>query len=144
MAEVRPLEDAQHEAAHVVVGLALGLRLLRARVGEFKDGRDTLLGAAWFLPSDRRKAHAWALMYAAGIAWDRGMRHDPAHTTADTRHCRRLVRSAHDVDTCVRAAAAILSGRMRAHARVTRALLVRDITPDVARAICRNDWTDAT
>jgi hypothetical protein len=55
------LEDAQHEAAHVVVGVSLGLRLVRATV--LSPVPDEL-GFAEFYEGARE---AFLLMYAAGL-----------------------------------------------------------------------------
>lgn len=76
---------------------------------------------------------------AAGVAWERAV--DPA--TPDEDGAARFdwaellaaVPSRHDAETCVRAAAALLAGLGSAHARVTRALLERDIGPEDIEAM---------
>lgn len=123
------LHTAQHEAAHIVVGTALGLRLRRASARPWGDDCE---GYAWFpLPPDRR-TWAQAVMVAAGVAWERAV----APTVADAEGGARydwadLLESTptvHDAETCVRAAVALLAGLGPLHARVTRALLERDLT----------------
>ncbi len=116
-----PLAVAQHEAAHVVVGVALGLRLRRATAQP--SGRD--LGWAWFDGRARpRDVWAWALMYAAGIAWDEAVGDAPS--PPDVAEVRRLAPRSRRA--CVAAAGALLAARGAAHARVTRALLEGDVT----------------
>ena len=130
--EIRDLETAQHEAAHVVVGCAVGLRLDRAAIGPWPGSRkskpcDDAMGWAEFFEV-RGDGTAQAIMIAAGIAWDRGLRFSPRFSSYDWRECNKIVRGRRSVEACVTAAAAILAGRMSVHARVTRALLERDLT----------------
>lgn len=123
--EIRDLETAQHEAAHVVVGAALGLRLARAAIGPWRGDRDVLGFAEFFEVRGDSTAHA--IMIAAGIAWDRGLRFKPVHSEIDRKMCMKLVRGRRSLEACVTAAAAVLAGRMGVHARVTRALLEHDL-----------------
>jgi hypothetical protein len=129
----RRLEVASHEAAHIVVGVALGLRLRRASALPWAEGE----GYCWFpLPANRR-TWADAVLTAAGVAWERAVapsvRDDEGPQRADWAELLEATPSRHDAETCVRAAAAILAGLGAVHARVTRALLERDLTgADVA------------
>jgi hypothetical protein len=119
----RSFLDAQHEAAHVVVGLAVGLRFSSARL--FPEKRAQVWGETVFdgLANDPRVA----IMYAAGIAWEEGIG-DPQVAAGD----RALLAKEHytraEIRGLVRAAAAILSTLGREHARVTRLLVERDLT----------------
>lgn len=126
------LDTAQHEAAHLVVGVALGLRLGRASAREWYDGGEHCAGYAWFPLPPGRRTWAQAVMVAAGVAWERAVapgiedargvaRYDWADLLASTP-------SRHDAETCVRAAGALLTGLGALHARVTRGLLERDLT----------------
>lgn len=133
-AEVRALDVAQHEAAHVVVGVALGLRLRRAVVGSHWDAGEWLLGYAWFAADDVTHREALSLMYAAGIAWDRSLRIHARSSSGDAAALRELVPGRHGRAAVVRAASALLGALTPEHARVTRALLEGDITGrDIAR-----------
>lgn len=138
--EVRDLETAQHEAAHVVVGCACGLRLRRALIGETREGRITYLGYAQF----RRGGppQGWVNMYAAGVAWDRIVGTDEVHSSIDMRLLRTFVHGRRDAEVAIRTATAMLAGLGREHARVTRALLERDITGADIAAICRGEHVD--
>lgn len=129
----RSLEVAQHEAAHIVVGAALGLRLRRASALPWADGE----GYCWFPLPPGRRAWADAVTGAAGVAWERALAPNRADSEGPQRddwaQLLAAVPSLHDAETCVRAAAALLAGLGAVHARVTRALLERDITgADVA------------
>ena len=129
----RDLSTAQHEAAHVVVGVALGLRLKAASVGVQRDpDHGWIEGSASF---DRRGAgDAWAIMIAAGVYFEdrRGV---PSCAAVDRRTLNTMcLRNAHRARAYVIAAGAILESRRAAWDRVTRALLERDITgADVER-----------
>ena len=133
----RPLDVCAHEAAHVVVGVALGLRLRRAVVArEPLPGGRVGLGWVQFAGGVRRRL-AHAIMAAAGVAWERatGGRGD----YYDRRYARELVASGHDLESCVVAASALLATRGAAHAAVTRALLERDLGPRDIEAIARGE-----
>lgn len=139
----RTLGDAQHEAAHVVVGVALGLRLRRAALG--KDaavvrGVETL-GYALFSVS-QRKSTAWAITLAAGIAYERRAG-DEETAAGDRKLLRKEGHSAHAIAALVVSADAILETRWLAHARVTRALLQRDLTGADIEAIAKGERVDA-
>lgn len=137
----RSLDVAQHEAAHIVVGAALGMRMRRA-VLEARPGW-TWSGGVWF---DGRASttEAWGLMLAAGVAWEfataghaRGARGDLAVLRSMGVGTRDRVRA------LATASAALLAGLGPAHARVTRALLERDLTgQDIARLARGERLTD--
>lgn len=143
----RTLAVAQHEAAHVVVGVALGLRLGRASALPWAKGGDEGDGYCWFPLPPNRRAWADAVMGAAGVAWERAVA--PCAADADGRQSADWAElldatpSRHDAETCVRAAAALLAGLGAAHARVTRALLERDLGPDDIAALARGERPSA-
>jgi hypothetical protein len=129
----RSLRVAQHEAAHIVVGLALGLKLRSASALPSAECE----GYCWFPLPPNRRTWADAVLTAAGVAWERAV--DPnepdntGHQSSDWAALLEATPTRHDAETCVRAAAALLSGLGGQHARVTRALLARDLTgADVA------------
>ena len=124
---MRSLAIAQHEAARVVVGVALGMRLRRATAAPAEG----LLGYAWFASGH---AHAWALMYAAGVAWERAIGAPEWLEELDVRDVRTHAPGRGGLAACTRAAAAMLAGLGPQHALVTRALLERDLVgADIAR-----------
>lgn len=134
----RSLAVAQHEAAHVVVGVALGLRLREAVIGDacLRRGAKRILvgGYTWFPGAKRVK---WALTLAAGIAWDQSLGDEPSR--GDVAWLGRLGYRASSVDALSFAAGAILETRGAAHARVTRALLSRDLKGADIAAIARGE-----
>jgi hypothetical protein len=137
---MRSLDMAQHEAAHVVVGVALGLRLDRAALAPAPDLDPHEGGAAWFIVG-RNHRQAWALTVAAGVAWERactGVRW-PHGSSADSRILRGLVRGRHAREALIRAAGAMLTTLAPVHARVTRALLERDLGPADVAALARGE-----
>ena len=124
------IEDAQHEAAHVVVGIALGLRLVSATI---KPGPGSL-GMTTFLvgKSDRIADLLWT---AAGLAWER-RNGDMLHALSDVVDLRRAgIKGTRQLQVLERAAWAILESRPGIHARVTRALLEGDLDHKSARAL---------
>lgn len=139
----RCLATAQHEAAHVVVGCALGMRLGRAWVRDSATAppkgmrRDDEGAVIW---ATTRTDLAYAVMCAAGIAWE-ALAGDPDVARFDRRLVREHLRRAGgraDVRTAVACAAALLEARMALHARVSRLLAERDITgADVAEIVER-------
>lgn len=144
----RDLAAAQHEAAHVVVGVALGLKLGRAsaRLWRADDG-ELCAGYCFFpLPPGRRE-WAGAITSAAGVAWERALApwesDERGYQAADWAELLEATPSRHDAETCVRAAAALLAGLGAAHARVTRALLERDLGPDDIAALARGERPSA-
>lgn len=134
----RSLDVAQHEAAHVVVGLALGMRLeLATLTPERVRGQLWHGSVTW---REGRESARDAIMYAAGLAWDRSVRLSRGERSSwDWTYCRDIVRSVTAVEACITAAAAILGGRMGAHARVTRALLERDLRAADVRRLARGE-----
>lgn len=130
---MRDLATAQHEAAHVVVGLALGMRLLRAAV-QIPPAKDwTAPGYCWFRHEPRRPI-AEAITFAAGVAWERAVG-CPDDADADAEACIQLV-GARDAETCIRAARGLLTELAAAHTRVTRALVDRDLRlPEIQKLV---------
>ena len=110
------LDAAQHEAAHVVVGVALKLRLKLATIQTPEPEWD---GFTWF---PNAVGCAGALMYAAGIYWSRKVSL-PWHAAGDLDILKSLGHSAADIKALSLAAGAILNDRLEAHALVTRALI---------------------
>jgi len=123
---MRSLADAQHEAAHAVVGIALGLRLFKiaiypdAKIGE--DGGETV----WY--ADPWHREAVILMYAAGVVWERRICGKRRHASLDVAELRRLRVTGKRLTACERAAWAVLSERHALHTRIVRALVERDLT----------------
>jgi len=128
----RSLADAQHEAAHAVVGIALGLRLDRITLdlpGEI--GTEAALtiwhGTPWH-------HEAVAMMFAAGVAWERRCG-DLSKASFDLADLRRLHVTGKRLTACERAAWAVLSERHALHTRIVRALVERDLTAADVRAV---------
>lgn len=115
---------AQHEAAHVVVGVALGLPLIEATaLATYVEGIPAD-GSTWFRYSESERP-ALALMYAAGIAWEALAGRDLSGARYDRKAIRGLGYAPRGIRALTVAADAILRTRAGAHARVTRALLDR-------------------
>jgi hypothetical protein len=135
---VTTLADAQHEAAHIVVGVALGLRLRRAYLCDRKIGRYEYLGWTEWEPKPWPR-EAGLIMTAAGLAWERACG-DLVHARSDTAELRRAgVRGNARVRVLERAAWAILAGRPALHVRLTRALLEGEVTGAAIRALARGE-----
>lgn len=133
----RKLEDAQHEAAHVVVGVALGLHLRKAAL---LGRRKSTIGYAQFLVP-REKHVAWAITLAAGLAFERRA----GNLAAADGDRQALIDEGFDdpgIDALVIAADAILESRGTLHARVTRALVQRDLTNADVEAIARGEQVE--
>lgn len=117
---------AEHEAAHVVVGLALGLKLRKATIEPTPIGADQIaLGYAWFEHGKNYLAHA--LMLCAGVAWERrpgGLGDSPE----DYALAKHALRYKSDVETGVRLARELLDSRRRVHAKIASELCDRDLT----------------
>lgn len=134
----RPYEVAEHEAAHVVVGAALGLRLRHATAQRTpgEHGFAWYKGYTWF--ADRGTATSHAIMYAAGCAYERSVggiwRAGP-----DEILLRQMLPGRGNFQTCVRAADAMLRGLARVHGQVTRALCTRDLGNAEIEAIARGE-----
>lgn len=134
----RALSDAQHEAAHIVVGVALGLRLRGATLAARKIGRHEYLGWTTWEPRPWPR-EAGLLMTAAGLAWERRCG-DLIHARSDTADLRRAgVRGNARIAVLERAAWALLAERHATHTRVTRALIERDLTARDIRALVRGE-----
>jgi len=137
---MRDLETCQHEAAHVVVGIALGLRLRKAVVNNGTRAWYSS-GWAWFTNHGSDLAHA--IMFAAGTAWDREMGED---CPEDSKNClERLKKDPSDptghaeLRTCIRIARQMLRDLSVAHSMVTKALLEKDLTSKDIAAIARGE-----
>ena len=128
----RPLDVAQHEAAHVVVGVALGLRLHSASA--LPSPKEDLLGHAWFPYGSRI---ALSIMYSAGVAWDRLT--GAGLSEGDVVLVREIERSAAGVRASVRAARALITELRGVHAQVTRALLKQDLRHQHIAALARGE-----
>jgi hypothetical protein len=132
------LTDAQHEAAHVVVGAALGLRLSRAWIGREPDG--TYGWTEWEREPFTREADL--IMTAAGIAWERRCG-DLEWAGDDLRYLRRKgIRGNARVTVLERAAWAILETRAQLHTKVTRALLDGPLTLEGLKRIAARSSDD--
>ena len=131
----------------MVVGVALGLRLGRASAQPWAKGGDEGAGYCWFPLPPGRRTWADAVTGAAGVAWERAVA--PSVADADGLACYdwaellEATPSRHDAETCVRAAAALLASLGCAHARVTRALLERDLGPEDIAALARGERPSA-
>ncbi len=136
----RSLSTAQHEAAHVVVGVALGLRLRSAVVGYHEDPElGPVAGVASF---DRRSGttEAYALMLAAGVYFEERTTGSWTDARGDVRILRTMGhRPDARISVMAVAAGAILESRRAAWDAVTRALLERDITGADVAAIARGE-----
>jgi len=132
----RTLETAQHEAAHLVVGRALGLRPLRAVLDGPDDdeaGFVEWLKRPWYVEAVR-------LMFAAGVAWERRCG-DLEKAEYDLVELRATgVRGNGRLVALERAAWAILAERHALHAKITRALYERDLTERDIRALAKGQF----
>lgn len=130
------LADAQHEAAHIVVGVALGLRLRTAHIRTHRVGRFVYTGETVWDPAPWPR-EAGLIMSAAGLAWERACG-DLKTARSDTAELRRAgVRGNARVRVLERAAWSILEGRVALHTRLTRALLDGPVTWADIRAMIR-------
>ncbi len=127
---MRSFADAQHEAAHVVVGLALGLRLDCVRIYPDQRSSETVWYATPWHPEAVR------IMTAAGVVWERRCG-DLRHAAYDLADLRRDRVTGKRLTACERAAWALLAERSALHTRITRALLEDDLTAADVRAIAR-------
>lgn len=130
-----PRAVAMHEAAHIVVGVALGLRMRRAVL------RHTSMGGGWFElghvlfegnPQGAQR-EALAIMYAAGVAWDRGT------NPHDRELLRELAPNRHTQRAFVRSADALLYRLADVQSRVSAALLERNLTGKDITALARGE-----
>jgi hypothetical protein len=128
-------DTADHEAAHVVVGVAVGLRL---KLASICHGTGDNEGVAWFIGSRVRNSLALGLMYCAGAAWEarKGDRGHESYARGDLELARKwLGLSKSDVRAGVRVASELLDARRALHARVARELCDRDLTHKDVRAL---------
>jgi hypothetical protein len=124
---IRDLADAEHEAAHIVVGVTLGLRLRYARLYKAEhDAEHWELGATLF--ADSRSQLSQAIMHAAGIAWERRRGGRADYATADRATVLGLLKTPADVRAATQVAREILRTRRRIHERVARELWQRDLS----------------
>ena len=121
---------AEHEAAHLVVGLALGLKLRKATARRSILNGQIVDGHVWFQPG--RHYLAFGIMVCAGIAWERrpevAAQSWPEAIEADYKQAWQIHRFKANIETSVRVAREMLDARRRLHARVTSELLDRDLT----------------
>src|SRR4051812_35587932 len=130
---MRDLETCKHEAAHVVVGTALGLRLRKVTVAKEPEGKWTSEGWCWFTNHGSALSHG--IMYAAGVVWER------AHGRESPLDYRYMLEELKvympddsgittnlETRTCIRIAGLLLRNHGSAHKRVTEALLEKDLT----------------
>lgn len=138
MTAARDLATAQHEAAHVVVGVALGLKLRAAVVGRHHDPE--LGEIEGFADFDRRgPADAWSIMLAAGVYLEE-QRGTPEVARGDLRALRQACyRNARRIRAYVIAAGAILESRRAAWSVVTRALLEDDLRGEDVERLARGE-----
>lgn len=129
---------AQHEAAHVVVGVAIGLRLIAASVCDWEDAGEQYGGFAWFPPGAEVQD---CLVTAAGIAWSRAVGR-PYEAHGDEADLRRVVRSKRAREAYVIAAGAILESRAAAHKLVTAALLETNLIHSDIERLARGESLD--
>lgn len=130
------LSTAQHEAAHIVVARALGVRVTHATAQESSD--------AWGYVSHtdvrKRRPLVEALIAAAGLVYEaraEGPR-DASWAMSDYEDARRAARKAGvSLRVVVRLAGALLHERAAIHDRVARALCERDLTARDLRALER-------
>lgn len=115
-------QTAEHEGAHLVVGLALGLRLRAVSLEPAVLDGEATVGYTWF-GGKLSEGLARSVMYCAGVAWESRPGGDVAWARVDKKLARKYFRSTHDLRTGVRLAAEILASRRRAHKRVVAELL---------------------
>ncbi len=138
----RAFPDAQHEAAHVVVGLALGLRLHVVRLDPGAKVGASAGAVIWY--ADPWPREAVALMYAAGVVWERRICGKLRHAAFDLADLRRMRITGKRLTACERAAWAVLAERSALHARISRALVERDLSARDVRALAfRRDYDAA-
>ena len=131
------LAVAQHEAAHVVVGVALGLRLYEASLLHIPGDRD---GHVIFYEGSRL---AMAMMRLAGVVAELriGDAGDIARASVDKAQARQSLRGLGrgNYAAAFMAADAILASRVPIHTAVTRALLERDLRAADIAALARGE-----
>jgi hypothetical protein len=138
MPAVRDLATAQHEAAHVVVGVALGLRLRLAAVGRHRDPEHGWIDGYAAFDKRTGTVEAYATMLAVGVYYERA-RGGGAAATGDLAALRVMGYRASRIETLVILAGALLESRRGAWARVTAALLERDLGPGDVERLARGE-----
>lgn len=120
-------DHAEHEAAHVVVGLALGLplKIARARLERWKGIE--IEGFVWFGAPSRRMAHG--ITACAGIVWENQPGGSKVGASADRAHAAYYLRTAESIRTGCKVASEIIRTRGAILARVARELCDRDLRP---------------
>lgn len=130
---LHPHDVAAHEAAHVVTGLLVGLRLKYVLIAT--PGNQAAGLTLW--ESDGSDI-GYAIQYAAGVVWDEMCQQ--GYSTDDARLCRKHVDFKADVMVCKRVAKNLLLSHKHAHQLVTKALLAADhykLTGADVRALIR-------
>jgi hypothetical protein len=127
-------EHAEHEAAHVGVGLALGLPLKVATLKRSVWQKIEIEGFVWF--GDLRNRLAHGVMACAGVVWEARPGGEPKGARGDLTNARFFLQSvrrgsslAANVQTGCKLAAEIMRTRQRVLARVARELCDRDLRP---------------
>lgn len=141
---MRDLAAIQHEAAHLSVGIALGLRLRKAVIKRESEGGWTSEGWCWF--ENRGSSLSHAIMYAAGVVWERAHgRESPLDYRYMLEELKVYMPSDKNIKenvetrTCLRLAGLLLRSHGKAHRKVTEALMERDLTSADIRAIARGE-----
>lgn len=130
------LTTAEHEAAHVVIGVALGLKLrLASAAGHAQNALEGYVAFRGIEGWGRRRL-AFGVMYCAGVAYEEREGGDADYSAADMRLARECFSSAADVRTGIRLARDMMHTRKRALARVASELLERNLGPrDIERLV---------
>jgi hypothetical protein len=126
------IATAQHEAAHIVVGVTLGLPF----VGASLTHGGAQGWAAFELGATQRCPEAWHITLAAGVEWE--VRYGCARSAgADLAELLRAGIRADARLSSLRACAwAILRERRALHGRITRALATDEgLTPPALRKV---------
>ncbi len=121
------IRTAEHEAAHLVVGCALGLSLARATTNPSVLNGSEVLGYTWFRGPEPANL-AYCVMYCAGIVWEERPGGELFSARLDLRLAKEFAKTKHDLNTAKRLAREILDGRRRIHARIASELCDRDLT----------------
>lgn len=121
------IDHAEHEAAHVVVGLALGLPLKIATLRQEVWRSIEIEGYVWFGAPSKRLAHG--IVACAGIVWESKPGGSPTGARGDRALAAEYLGAPADVRTGCKIASEILRTRQTALARVARELCDRDLRP---------------
>jgi hypothetical protein len=143
--QLRKLEDAQHEAAHLLVGHLAGLRLREAVLANTRgvtrgEYVTYARGYVTFHAHMIRDREALALTYAAGVAWEsRRSKRATIAASGDRAAAFELGVTRTSFRACVRLAGALLRTHASLHAAFTRALLERDLRQTDVDALVRGE-----